>query len=202
MRERIWRERGVWRERIGEREREEREKRGGCCPLSIAHGQARRPGRGLARAGAGSPPVAAGQGWPRRPPQREERERDPGRERESSGGRGAAAPAPQPLVTAWLCQASPGRVARGAKGAAPGAAPPDRGGHAGRPSRGEGKIKRKEKEKEKKKRKRKEGLAGVAGRRRSLAGGGGVDGGGGQFLGRKRERKVGEIEGWRRKMRR
>ena len=176
---------------------------GGCCPspqLPTA-----RPG-GLAVALSGPAPAALR--WPRRPPQGEERERSGGRERERWGQRGCCPPSTSGhgLALPGRGQASPGHAARGTKEAALGAAPPDRGGHAGRPSRGEGKRKRKEKEKEKKKkkkkRKRKEGLAGVAGRRRSLAGGVGVDGGGGQFLGRKREREVGEIEGWRRKRRR
>ena len=54
--------------------RGERENRGAAAPPT-AHGQARRPGRGAARDGADGPPVAAGQGWSRRPPQKEEEDR-------------------------------------------------------------------------------------------------------------------------------
>ena len=158
-----------------EQERDEREK-GGCCPPLTAHGQARRPGRGLAWAGAGGPPVAAGQGWPRRPPQRGGRE----------NSRGAAAPlltnsAPFWGRTAWP-PARPGLVA------APGrrAPPADRGG-AGHPKRrrerrgkrkkrrkrkGRKKGRRKGKEKERKKKKR-------GGEERSSPELGGLAGGGG-----------------------
>ena len=129
-------------------------------PPSHAHGQARRPGRGLSGAGAGGPPVAAGQGWPRRPPQREEREGSEEREREQWGAEGLLPPPSTTghgLALPGRGQASPGRAARGARGTAPEAAPPDRGGHAGRPRRGEKERKKKRKRERGKKEKKEKG---------------------------------------------